>query len=55
MFVLLPECRTNHNIKTGKTSQKMAVFWDVAPCSLVDIEQFSEERTASIIRVMMTD
>jgi hypothetical protein len=31
---------------------KMAVFWDVALCSLVDIHVISEELTASIIRMM---
>jgi hypothetical protein len=30
----------------------MVVFWDVAPCSLVDTDQLSEELTASIIRMM---
>jgi hypothetical protein len=33
-------------------SMKMAVFWDVAPCSLVGLSYVSEELTASIIRVM---
>jgi hypothetical protein len=32
---------------------KMAVFWDVALCSLVDIYQVPEELTASIITLMM--
>jgi hypothetical protein len=30
----------------------MAVFWDVAPCSVVDTD-VSKKLTASIIRVMM--
>jgi hypothetical protein len=32
---------------------KMAVFWDVTPYSLVDVDHLSEELTASIIRVMI--
>jgi hypothetical protein len=32
------------------TSMKMAVFWDVGPCSLTDV---SEVLTASIIRAMI--
>jgi hypothetical protein len=32
-------------------STKMAVFWDVAPSSLVDINPLSEEITASIILI----
>jgi hypothetical protein len=32
-------------------SMKAAVFWDVAPCSLVDVYQRSELLAASIIRV----
>jgi hypothetical protein len=34
------------------TSMKTAVFWDVAPCSLVDIDDVSEVLAVSIIRVM---
>jgi hypothetical protein len=30
---------------------KMAVFWDVSPCSVVDTDHVSEVLTASIIRV----
>jgi hypothetical protein len=32
---------------------KMAVFWVVAPCSLVEVTDVSEVLAASIIRVMM--
>jgi hypothetical protein len=32
---------------------KMAVFWDVAPCSLVDTDQRFRGVTASIIALMM--
>jgi hypothetical protein len=31
---------------------KMAVFWNIVPCSLVDIDDVSEVLTASIIRAM---
>jgi hypothetical protein len=31
----------------------MRAFWDIDPCSLVGIDDDSEERTASIIRVMI--
>jgi hypothetical protein len=31
---------------------EMAVFWDVAPCSLVVLTSISEELTAAIIRVV---
>jgi hypothetical protein len=31
---------------------KMAVFWDVAPCSLVEIEDVSEVFTAFVIRAI---
>jgi hypothetical protein len=34
-------------------STKMVVLWDVAPCSLVDITDVSEELIASIIEVMI--
>jgi hypothetical protein len=34
---------------------KMAVFWNVAPCSLVDFDRFSEELTAFIIRAMIME
>jgi hypothetical protein len=34
-------------------SKKMIAFWDIDPCSLVGIDDDSEERTASIIRVMI--
>jgi hypothetical protein len=33
-------------------SMKMAVFWVVAPCSLVEVTDVSEVLAASIIRVM---
>jgi hypothetical protein len=33
------------------TSMKMAVFWDVAPCSLIDIDRCFRGNTASIVRV----
>jgi hypothetical protein len=29
----------------------MAVFWDVAPCNLVDIIDVAEELTVSIFRI----
>jgi hypothetical protein len=32
-------------------NMKMAVFWDIAPCNLVDTD-ISEELTASIIRAV---
>jgi hypothetical protein len=32
---------------------KMAVFWDVSPCSLANIGDVSEVRTAFITRMMM--
>jgi hypothetical protein len=31
---------------------KFKVFWDVAPCSRVEVEHVSEVRTASIIRAI---
>jgi hypothetical protein len=31
----------------------MTIFWDVAPCSLVEIYQLLERHTASIIREMV--
>jgi hypothetical protein len=31
----------------------MTAFWDVAPCSLVEVDCISEVRTASIISVIM--
>jgi hypothetical protein len=30
----------------------MAIFWDIAPCSLVEVHDVSEMLTASIIKVM---
>jgi hypothetical protein len=33
-------------------TKMMAVFWDVAPYSLVDIDDVSEKLTTSIIRAM---
>jgi hypothetical protein len=36
------------------TSMKMAVFWDVALCSLADIDDVLQELTASIVTVMST-
>jgi hypothetical protein len=33
-------------------NQKMAVFWDVGPCHLVEIADVSEVLTASIIKAM---
>jgi hypothetical protein len=33
-------------------SMKMAVFWVVAPCSLVEVTNVSEVLAASIIRAM---
>jgi hypothetical protein len=38
-------------LKETNSDLKMADFWDVAPCSLVDIADISEELTASNIRV----
>jgi hypothetical protein len=35
-------------------STKMAVFWVVAPCSLVEVTSVSEVLAASIIRAMTT-
>jgi hypothetical protein len=32
---------------------KMAVFWDVSPCSLANIDDASEVRTDFITRMMM--
>jgi hypothetical protein len=32
---------------------KMAVFWDVAPCRVVEIDRLSEVLTASIIRALI--
>jgi hypothetical protein len=32
---------------------KMAVFWNVSPCSLVELTNVSDVLTASIIRAMM--
>jgi hypothetical protein len=34
---------------------KMTVFWDVTPCSLVEIKDISEVLTASIIRAISKD
>jgi hypothetical protein len=34
---------------------KMAVFWDVTPCSLVELYDVSELLAASIIRAMSPD
>jgi hypothetical protein len=36
-------------------SMKMAVFWGVAPCSLVEVYDISDVRSASIIRAISTD
>jgi hypothetical protein len=33
-------------------NMKFRVFWDVVPCSHVEVDHVSEVRTASIIRVM---
>jgi hypothetical protein len=33
----------------------MAVFWDVAPCNLVDTDDVPDELTASIVRKMSHD
>jgi hypothetical protein len=30
----------------------MTAFWDIAPCSLVEVDDVSEVHTASIIRAM---
>jgi hypothetical protein len=34
------------------TSKKMTVFWNVSPCSLVDIDRRFRGLTASIIKAM---
>jgi hypothetical protein len=39
---------TFHNLAAG--SMKMSVFWDIAPCNLVDMTDVSKVFTASIIR-----
>jgi hypothetical protein len=36
-------------------SKKFKVFWDVAPCSHVEVDRRFKMRTASIIRVMMME
>jgi hypothetical protein len=33
---------------------KMTVFWDVAPCSVVEIDDVSQALTTSIIRAKKT-
>jgi hypothetical protein len=33
----------------------MAVFWDVAPCSLVEVTDVKEALAASIIRALIMD
>jgi hypothetical protein len=38
----------------SKNVMKMALFWDVAPCSLVDLTDVSEELTAVIALMMET-
>jgi hypothetical protein len=35
-----------------EASMKMAVFWAVAPCRLVEVTEVSEVLAASIIRAM---
>jgi hypothetical protein len=37
------------------TSMKRAIFWDIAPCSLVKLVDISEVLTDSIIRAMMKE
>jgi hypothetical protein len=36
-----------------RLGMNMTVFWDVAPCSLVNIINVSEELTASIIKLFV--
>jgi hypothetical protein len=36
-------------------NMKIAVFWNVAPCSLIEMTDVSEVLIASIIRVIITD
>jgi hypothetical protein len=39
---------------TTAAIMKFKVFWDVGPCSHVEVHDVSEVRTASIIRAVMT-
>jgi hypothetical protein len=34
-------------------SMKMTAFWDIAPCSVVQVNHVSEMRTASIITIAL--
>jgi hypothetical protein len=36
-----------------EASMKVTAFWDVAPCSLVEVDDVSEVRTVSIIRARL--
>jgi hypothetical protein len=35
----------------GSVTLKITIFWDVTPCSLVEVTDASEERAASIFRI----
>jgi len=37
---------------SGSHSGKMTAFWNVTPCSLIEVDDVSEVRTASIIRAI---
>jgi hypothetical protein len=39
-------------LQKASARQKVTVFWDIAPCSLVEIDRLSKALTASIIRTM---
>jgi hypothetical protein len=41
-----------YNMSELNTRFKMTTFWDITPCSLVEVDRVSEVRTASIIRAM---
>jgi hypothetical protein len=43
----------SENTKMFRAHMKMTVFWDVAPCSLVEIDRRSGELNASIIRAVI--
>jgi hypothetical protein len=51
-------CKINYiynkysNMSELNTRFKVATFWDITPCSLVEVDRVSEVRTASIIREM---
>jgi hypothetical protein len=55
----IQNCKVPTNISYVKfkvltaASMKFRVFWDVAPCSHVEVRRVSEVHTASIIALMM--